>query len=464
MGPTGLEKTNRNRSRRDSDAVTRQGLSTQEFSRLNSGDTVRKPMRASARDKRRKLVLYFALALVFVRLSMIHQLLEYLLHHDTYLLYLVAFPVIAGIPLTGGLRRAFRYRSTWCWTGFALWLIPTSLFSTWKTGSLPILTGYYKSEFVLLFAIAGLVTTWQECRWLLYTICAAALVNIASVLMFRELDETGRTRLIFGTVRNSNDYSAHLVFVLPFLLWVILIAKPKWLRITGVLVLALAAFEILAAGSRGGMIGLATAVFLFVLTTPPRIRRVVLVGAPVVAMLIIALLPPSVTHRIFAFSSNDAEASSEAVESAQDREHLLKDSISATIRHPLFGLGPGQFINIEGQSTAESGHRLWNEAHNSFTQIASENGFPGLFFLLGGVLSSFFLINNTGRFLRGKNGTREAAAAVVCLRIALISFCITIFFLNFGYYFYLPTLAGIAIALAASSRQLITSIKQGARG
>lgn len=408
-----------------------------------------------ALEKRRRIVLYFVLALVFMRLSMIHQMLEYLLHVDLYLLYFVAIPALIGVFVTDAFKRAFEYRSAVFWTAFAVWLIPTAIYSTWRGGSLQVITGYYRTEFLILFAIAGTVTTWRECRWLMYTIAVATLVDIASILRFRELDDNGRTMLPFGTVANANDYSAHLIFVLPFLLWVILITKSKYIRIAGFLALGLALYEILAAGSRGAMLGLATATVVFTFTTTAEVRRIVLVAAPVLAVIVFSLLPSSVSQRIFTFSANGSNASSEAIESAQDREKVLRDSIAFTIQHPLLGLGPGQFGNYEGARTTRDGKTLWIEAHNSFAQIASENGFPGFIFYIGGVLSSFLLLNKTSRILNQKPDLEEVKAAVLCVRVGLISFCVAIFFVNFAYFFYLPTLAGIVIAVAASSKQLL---------
>ena len=84
------------------------------------------------------------------------------------------------------------------------------------------------------------------------------------------------------------------------------------------------------------------------------------------------------------------KTTSEALESSQSREQVLRDSIAFTIQHPLLGLGPGQFGNNEGEQTTKSGEKLWIEAHNSFAQIASENGFPGFIFYIGGI--AFFIL------------------------------------------------------------------------
>jgi O-antigen ligase len=273
-------------------------------------------------------------------------------------------------------------------------------------------------------------------------------------LFFRQLDENGRTSLAFGSVANSNDYSGHLIFVIPSLLWVILINKSKHLRLAAFLALALGLYEVLAAGSRGAVLGLITAVLVFAFTTTAKIRRFVLVTVPILGLLVIALQPISVRHRLFSF---DSEATSEALESAHDRKQVLNDSIRTTIQNPLLGIGPGQFSNVEGKRTRTTGQSLWIEAHNTFTCVASENGIPGLVLFMGGILSSLFLLNQTARLLAGKPNVEEVATAVMCVRIGLISFCVTVFFLNFAYFFYLPALAGIAIAVAASGRRLMRS-------
>jgi hypothetical protein len=153
-----------------------------------------------------KIAFYFTLALVFIRFSMIHQILEYQLHMKLYILYMFGIPVFIGILATNGTKRAFRYRPAVYWTAFALWLIPSSLFSTWQGGSFTATATYYRTEIIILFAVSCLVTTWPECRLLLYTIAVAAVVNIASVIRFGRTDKNGRTSLGFGTVSSLDRF------------------------------------------------------------------------------------------------------------------------------------------------------------------------------------------------------------------------------------------------------------------
>ena len=418
-----------------------------------------KKKKGAALEKSRRITLYFLLVLVFLRFSSFHQMLEYKLHIDLYILYFVGIPAFLGIPLTNGFKRVWAHPPARYWTAFALWLITTTAFSAWRSGSIAIVQGYYKTEFLLLFAIGALVATWREFRWLMFTMAGAAALNVILVLLFRQLDDNGRTYLPFGTVANANDYSAHLVFVLPFVLWVIFITKSSYLRFFAFAILALGLFEVLAAGSRGALLSLISAFFVLVFGSTAKIRKTVLIAVPVLAVVLIAFLPSSVKIRMLAYSQqfpSPGSAPSEALESSESRKQVLKDSIAFTIQHPLLGLGPGQFENVEGETTMKAGKTLWLEAHNSFAQIASENGLPGIIFYLGGTFISLLYLNKMARLFAKKRDHRDALAAAICVRMVLISFCVVIFFVNFGYFFYLPALSGIVIAMAIASKPFRT--------
>ena len=51
------------------------------------------------------------------------------------------------------------------------------------------------------------------------------------------------------------------------------------------------------------------------------------------------------------------------------RRELLNQSIELTLKHPLFGVGPGNF-----QAITET----WHVTHNTYTEFSSEAGIPAL--------------------------------------------------------------------------------------
>jgi hypothetical protein len=418
--------------------------------------------RLNALTKGQRIAFYFTLALVFIRFSMIHQLLAFRFHIELYLLYWVGIPVIVGIFSTGAYRHIFDFRPALYWTFFALWLIPASVFSSWRGGSFDLVLTYYRTELIILFAIATLVFTWPQCRWLIYTIALAAVVNICFLFLFGQLDENGRTSLQFGTVANANDYAGHLLFVLPFVLWIVITNKSVPVRIVGSIVLAIGVYQILATASRGAMLGIVAAAIIFVSSAPSRIRRKILLAIPIVLVVAFLFLPPSVVRRIFSFSDTSPNSSQEALESSRIRQLLLQDSIAFTFEHPLLGLGPGQFSMNEGKRRMPGqGYAMWYQPHNSFTQISSENGLPALIFYVGAIISATILLNKTELVCRRYARLTQISSAVLCLRISLVSFSVAVFFLNFGYFFYFPAIIGVIIAVTKSAQRLLPTLNIG---
>ena len=83
---------------------------------------------------------------------------------------------MAPLLLSGGIARTFRRPPAYYFIGFLLWMILATPFSTWRGGSSEVLWGYVKSEVSLLFLIAGLTVTWQECKHLINVIALGGLL------------------------------------------------------------------------------------------------------------------------------------------------------------------------------------------------------------------------------------------------------------------------------------------------
>ncbi|HYT18641.1 MAG TPA: O-antigen ligase family protein [Candidatus Polarisedimenticolia bacterium] len=336
-----------------------------------------------------------------------------------------------------------------------MWLIPAAILSIWRGGSVNLVTDYLKTDLIMLFVVGGLVVSWQECKAAILVIAAATLTTMGLFILFAQKDINGRAKIEFGIVSNSNDYACHLILLLPFLLWVVLSLKSALVRIAALLALAFGVYQVLESGSRGALIAIGGAIITYVLSTSGRKRKIAIILIPAVMIAAFNMLPSTVVNRIFSFSESNATASAEALESSRIRQQLLHDSFVDTFYHPLFGVGPGQFSTAEGTSkTPEQGAGLWAEAHNSYTQASSETGLPGFTFFMAGLLSTVLLLNRVVKDSPGKIASAEIMNAVLCLRIAIVGFCIAIFFLNFAYTFYLPTLAGLTMGMASGTKWL----------
>ena len=421
---------------------------------------------SEADDPVRKTAFRLGLALVFLRFSMLHQIQSMLMHVNLRLLYLVGIPALLGVLVAGGIRRTFRGRPAVYWTAFAVWMVLATPFSSWIGGSASFVLVYLRTNIVMLFVVAGLAVTWRECRQLMYVIGASAVINALAARLFQseETAAAGRLSLDVGTIANSNDYAAHMLLVIPFLLWIGLSSRWMAVRLAACLGVAYGIFIILDTGSRGGTIGLCAGLLFFLWRGTARQRIALLALGPVALVALLALVPGKTLERIRTITADTRNGDQEAIMSSESRQYLLRKSVLYALEHPLFGVGPGQFASYEGRHNIVVGtHGLWHEAHNSFTQAASECGIPALVFFLAGIVSTWRLLSATCREASRRPDCRDIQTTTFCIMLAMAGFLAAITFLNFAYFFYLPALAGLAIATHHAAREQFRS-RAGARG
>ncbi|MGH9723794.1 MAG: O-antigen ligase family protein, partial [Candidatus Acidiferrales bacterium] len=139
-------------------------------------------------------------------------------------------------------------------------------------------------------------------------------------------------------------------------------------------------------------------------------------------------------------SSADSVAGS-ADQSTDSRIVQLRNSIQYTLENPVVGLGVGNFPVYNGERV----HRpdAWLGTHNTFTQLSSESGIPGLalfLFLLGTVVSHAVSIL--------RDSTREdmhfLARATI---ISVVAFVIGGFFAHIAYEYLFYYIAAISAAM-----------------
>ena len=394
------------------------------------------------------------LVLVFIRFSIIHQLLASVLHVNLYLLYLFGVPTLVGLVLAGGIQRTLRGWPAIFWVVFTVWLFVGLPFSSWRGGSAGALNAYVRTDFPMLFVIAGLTLTWRECRSMMRAIACGAVVIMLAAKLFQSdsADLTGRLALSAGIISNSNDYACHLVLVLPFVIWAALVAKSKVFQLAAWGWVAYGVLLVLKTASRGALVALVAGALYWLVRGTLRQRIALLAVGPIAVAAIIAFVPRNSLVRIVSFSAEEASASQEAIESTQIRRYLLEQSIVYTVQHPIFGVGMAQFSSFEGGHNQIIGtHGYWDEAHNTYTQVSSECGLPALALYIAAIVSTFVLVNRVYRRARGRTECQDIRTAAFCIMLALVTYCTAIVFVNFAYFFYLPAMSSLAIAVSSAA-------------
>ena len=428
------------------------------------------PEQADVNNGIRKLGLLFALGVVYLRYSLFHEVLSYYGGFNTKVLYLFAIPAMFFLVFSNGFRRIFSARSAFYWLAFIAWMGVTVIFSIWRGDSASYVWTYLRTDLPMLFFLAGLPMTWKECRMVFYTIALAGITSVSFSLFFGYSNyySSGRSGLAFGTMSNPNDYAGILILALPFIVFMVLRPMNVFFPIRILFQLAgLAAgvygfYLVLASGSRGAVVAiLACLVFAF-FNSRASVRIALLVVVPLAGVGVISVLPATTLSRLESFSTGAQAIDTEATESARMRQNLLMASIHDTLTHPIFGVGPGQFPNYEGKGkTHQQGGFI--TSHNSYTEISSETGLPGIFFYAAGIFSAFLLLLRTWKVTEQFPQTKEISTACFCLALSCVGFCVAIFFLNFAYFFYLPGFSGLIISLSAAVKwetSLLSAVPQ----
>lgn len=400
----------------------------------------------------RKLGLYLAIAFIFCRFSLLGELVSNTLHFDPHLVRILGIPAVVLAVISGGLWRVLRSRLAYAWLGLLTWMLLSTPLSFWPGGSVSLTLSYLRGQLPMMLIIGGLVWTWKECRLVLLSLALACVVNVLSGKLFVvNPDSDSRLSLELGTIGNANDFTAHLFFVLPTVIFVLLMSDRGWIRrILCLGVLGYGVYYCAATGSRGGLVAFAVVCMFILIRAPGRVRIGALAAAAAMLLVTLAVLPQSLLHRYATLFTNDTD-DVEAVQSTAARTHLLMSSIHFTMQHPIFGVGPGEFSDYEAAVAKHEGKKgAWQVTHNAYTQVSSEAGVPALLFYLAAIVMAFRTFGKVYRVARHRRDLRSMAMACFCCQLSLVGFCTATVFLSLAYTMYLPTMSGLAMVFSRS--------------
>lgn len=399
----------------------------------------------------RKLAFFFGVALVFIRVSVLPEFLGNLIGTNLYILYIVTPLAVAGVLATGAIRRTLRGSAARYWMAFFGWMVVATVFSSWIGGSVNRVKDYGVYDLMLLFIVAGLATDWSEVRIVLYSLVAAGLMNLLEARLFMDI-KGGRMQLWEnGSISNSNDLASQLLLVVPFLLWMVMDSKRSILvriPLGGAVIYGI--WIVVGTASRGALLGIFAAFAFILWRATMRQRLIALVAGALLTVIMLVALPDLASNRL---GSLFGEQNVEAQQSADARSQLFRQSLTYTVQHPLFGVGPDQFSNYQSNEH-EVKKAMWHPTHCAWTQVSSECGMPALLFFVLGLGSAIFGVGRIYRIAR-ERGNTDIALACFCYQLAMVAFLVSITFLSNAYTPTIPLMVGLGIAIsAAATRQM----------
>lgn len=240
---------------------------------------------------------------------------------------------------------------------------------------------------------------------------------------------TDRIRFV-GSFSDPNDLAQYFLVVIPFvgLLW----RRGAVVRNFAVVIplLFVLLFSIFLTHSRGGLLGLV--VLIAVLMREYFNKVVMTIGS---AALTVALL-----------AANFAGGRSIDFNSGSDRIEAWGAGLSMLRSSPLWGIGYNLFTEHNDIT-----------AHNSFVLCFAELGLLGFFFWLGLVVSTVLGLTQFLRRFRGLPGAEDLVRWGTAVRLALIGFLVTSWFLSRTYSVLLFVLVAMFVLLEKSGNRLLAS-------
>jgi len=361
-----------------------------------------------------------------------------------------AMTLLAGI-FSGGVRRVLLTRSGVLLILFTGWMMICTLFSSWRGGSVGMILNQWLPA-LASFLICGSIVTLRQSRQIGGAIgVSVAVIAVASFFFARDYE---RLEFSSGTLGNANDMALVLVLGVPFLLVVAMLrdtSRPKKLLAGafGLLVLGVS----FRTGSRSFLMSLAAMLIVLFWTRPAMGKLKLGLAALALGFILFASVPSYILARymtIFQDQQSLEDPTEEAYGSSEARKQLLRESLLATLRHPLFGVGPGVFESAQAKEDLKEGKwAYWHETHNAYTQVSSEMGIPGLIFYVGAILAAF------GDVLWMRRNSRDNSAGLahtlaLGLLLSITGVCINFFFVSNAYLGWMPMLIGLSVAFRAS--------------
>ncbi|HEX2491667.1 MAG TPA: O-antigen ligase family protein [Blastocatellia bacterium] len=253
--------------------------------------------------------------------------------------------------------------------------------------------------------------------------------------------------LVGGMFGNPNDLAAALNMLIPLAVTLALMSAGGARLLYGVCALLLFC-GVMVTSSRAGFITLAAISGVMLWKFGRGSRPSVTLATLAASVLLFSVFSGAYRSRLMTIFDPSSDASG----SAQQRTALLERGLDLSLRHPIIGLGMGNFHIYSIREKV---------AHNGYVETAAELGMIGLLAYLIIILAPLRGLAKIER-QRIKPGARadlDAKYLSIGLQTALIAYMINSFFLSIQYLWYLYYAAGFAVAL-----RLIYAAEKAAQG
>ena len=331
-----------------------------------------------------------------------------------------------------------------------VWCVACVPFASWRGGAFWTVFDFGKC--IIMTTIIGIaVTSVTRLRRLLFIQASAtALMAVIGCLFYRQMIRLEIGKGLYG---NANDFAIMIALNWPIGLGFMLATRNPLKKLAWGIGLVGMLWAVTLTYSRSGFLATTLAVIASFWEFGIRGKRkhVVIVAAVLALLLLPALVPSHYGIRLAGIFNPSIDPLDK--NSAATRRLLLIDSIKLTLRHPIFGVGPGQF---------ESATQTWYLTHNTYTQLSSEAGIPALaLFLL--ILRQVFRNLRDVRKTESFRADPQVGIIAGALRCSFAGYLLGAFFASYGYELFIYALVAFTGGLYRACQSSPTALKAKAK-
>jgi O-antigen ligase len=348
---------------------------------------------------------------------------------------------------------------------FCFWMFIGLPFSTWRGGSVAAFQQGWLKSYLTFFIVGGLIMTLKQFRTMAMVLTISTISQIYLAFKTGGNQEDDRLAVVYGSLGNANDLAAALLMGAPFILFMMADKRVNIiLRMTGVPLLIALVIAVLKTGSRGGLVAMGVLiVFAFVKANAGGKLKIMVAGVAVLAVFAV-VVPQDLRNRYMTIFRTDRAAvtsagDQSALDSSETRRELLKNAAILTIRHPIFGIGLGQFSPQSFNLFVSRGKTgMWFTCHDIFGLVSAETGIPGLFFYCMVLISTFRSLSKLAKLPHRTPELELISKLGEALMVATVAYVTCGIFSTAAYSHQLPMLAALAAALDRVSAPYLSGV------
>lgn len=242
----------------------------------------------------------------------------------------------------------------------------------------------------------------------------------------------GRGNGMFG---NTNDMALHVVTILPIAISFLFGSRGVIRKILFGTFAATMVAAIVLSYSRGAFVGMIVLLIFMALKLARQHRVAIALAVMGLGAATLLLAPDNYGSRLLSIFMPSLDPGG----SADARRDELFRSLYLAIRHPLLGIGMGNyrpFMSNRGQVT-----------HNAYTQVAVEMGMTALVCYTLFIVTPLRKLGQIARETFATRGNSRYYYLSVGLQASLLGFMVSSFFLSVAYFWYAYYLVGYAVCL-----------------